>query len=122
MDNKTLVLNMENKVAELAQLVESKAGKKNPDYYKTLKEYRMARVIYGLLGAGIDADTQKWLEEYSSGVTGTNKIVIVVQEGDMIMDLMQKYEDVKDVYHRMMKAADEVGLKPDFAKGIFVKK
>lgn len=111
MNNETLLHNMENKVAELAQLVAGKAGKKNPDYYKTLKEYRMAKTIYGLLGAGIDKDTQEWLEEYSSGTTGGNKIVIDVHEGDNVLVLLDKYNNVKDVYNRIKKAVDEAGLK-----------
>lgn len=111
MNNETLTQNMGNKVAELAQLVAGKAGKKNPDYYKTLKEYRMAKAIYGLLGAGIDKDTQDWLEEYSTGVTGVNKIAIVVHEGDNVLELLDKYNNVKDVYNKIKKAAEEAGLK-----------
>lgn len=111
MNNETLIHNMKNKVAELAQLVAGKAGKKNPDYYKTLKEYRMAKTIYGLLGAGINANTQKWLEDYASGNTGVNKIVIAVHEGDNVLELLDKYNDVKDIYNRIKKAVDEAGLK-----------
>ncbi len=68
------------------------------------------------------AEAQKW---FDSMVTLTSerkaKYVIEVHEGDKVMELMEKNKEVKDVYHKMMKAAEEAGLKADFAKGIFVK-
>lgn len=71
---------------------------------------------------GVDGDLMKWLE---SMVTLTRerkaKYTIEVHEGDNIMQLMQKYENVKDVYHKLMKAAEEKGLKADFVKQVFVK-
>ena len=111
MNNEALLHAMENKVAELAQLVEKKSGNKNPDYYKTLKEFRLVRVVVGLLGAGIDQDTQTWLEEYSqSSVTG-NRIVIPVKEGDNVLDIMDKHQDVKDIWNRVKKAVSDAGLR-----------
>lgn len=71
---------------------------------------------------GVDGDLMKWLE---SMVTLTRerkaRYAIEVHEGDNIMQLMQKYENVKDVYHKLMKAAEENGLKADFGKQVFVK-
>ena len=67
-------------------------------------------------------EAQKW---FDSMVTLTAerkaKFTVEVHEGDKVMELMEKYQDVKDVYHKLMKAAEEAGLKADFAKGIFVK-
>lgn len=72
---------------------------------------------------GFTAEEQKW---FDSMVTLTSerkaKYVIEVHEGDKVMELMEKYKEVKDVYHKMMKAADEAGLKADFANGVFVRK
>lgn len=71
---------------------------------------------------GFTTEEQKW---FDSMVTLTSerkaKYIIEVHEGDKVMELMEKYKEVKDVYHKMMKAADEAGLKANFAKGIFVK-
>lgn len=71
---------------------------------------------------GFTTEEQKW---FTSMVTLTSerkaKYIIEVHEGDKVMELMEKYKEVKDVYHKMMKAADEAGLKANFAKGIFVK-
>lgn len=47
---------------------------------------------------------------------------IIVHEGDLVMDLLTKYENKKDIYKKLMKAADEAGLKADFVQGKFVKK
>lgn len=72
---------------------------------------------------GFTTEEQKW---FDSMVTLTSerkaKYIIEVHEGDKVMELMEKYKEVKDVYHKMMKAADEAGLKANFAEGIFVKK
>lgn len=72
---------------------------------------------------GLGEEAQKW---FTSMVTLTSerkaKYVIEVHEGDKVMELMEKYKEVKDVYHKMMKAADEAGLKADFANGVFVRK
>jgi len=121
METIEMIEGLTRRVTELAQLVEKKAGNKNPDYYKTLKEYRMLRVIVGLIdnNIGIDQDTQTWLEEYSKGSATGNKIVIEVKEGDDVLELMEKYKDVKDVYNRIKKAAAEVGLHLD--GGVIVK-
>lgn len=113
METMEMIDGLTRKMAELAQLVEKKSGNKNPDYYKTLKEYRMLRVIVGLIdnNIGIDQDTLAWLENYSKGSATGNKIVIAVHEGDNVLELLDKYNDVKDIYNRIKKAVDEAGLK-----------
>lgn len=72
---------------------------------------------------GLGEEAQKW---FTSMVTLTSerkaKYTVEVHEGDKVMELMEKYKEVKDVYHKMMKAADEAGLKADFANGVFVRK
>lgn len=72
---------------------------------------------------GLSEEAQKW---FTSMVTLTSerkaKYTVEVHEGDKVMELMEKYKEVKDVYHKMMKAADEAGLKADFANGVFVRK
>ena len=72
---------------------------------------------------GFTEEEQKW---FTSMVTLTSerkaKYTVEVHEGDNVMELIEKYKDVKDVYHKMMKAAEEAGLKADFANGVFVRK
>ena len=113
METMEMINGLTRRVEELAQLVEKKSGNKNPDYYKTLKEYRMLKVIVGLIdnNIGIDQDTQSWLEEYSQGSASGNKIVIEVKEGDNVLELMDKYESVKDVWNRIKDAVAKAGLR-----------
>ena len=49
-------------------------------------------------------------------------VTVEVKEGDNIMQLMEEHKDTKDIYKKMMAAAEKAGLKADFAKGVFVKK
>ena len=46
---------------------------------------------------------------------------VVVEEGDMILDIMQKYPDVKDLLSKVNKAAEKIGCKADFKTGKVVK-
>ena len=105
----------ENKVAELEQVLVTKAGNKNPDYYKTQKEYRLWMIIYGLLndmGEGeihINEDVQKYFTELSQGIK--RPIIVEVHEGDNVLELLDKYNGVKDVYNKIKKACADAGLK-----------
>lgn len=46
---------------------------------------------------------------------------VVVEEGDNLLDIMQKYSEVKDLLAKVTKAAEKIGCKPDFAAGKIVK-
>lgn len=46
---------------------------------------------------------------------------VEVQEGDKIMDLLQKYQDTKDIAAKIQKACERSGLKQDYATGTIVK-
>ena len=81
---------------------------------------------YDTLGPkGPDALSPEVFKWFESLVTLTSerksKYVIEVHENDRVMDIMEKYKDVKDVYKKIMKAAEDNGLKADFGKGIFIK-
>lgn len=71
----------------------------------------------------LEGDLDKW---FTSMVTLTAErkaaVTVEVKEGDNIMQLMEEHKDTKDIYKKMMAAAEKAGLKADFAKGIFVKK
>ena len=92
---------------------------------KAIHDMRVLNTILHQCGDEVEFTTeeQKW---FTSMVTLTSerkaKYVIEVHEGDKVMELMEKYKESKDVYHKMMKAAEEAGLKADFANGVFVKK
>lgn len=46
---------------------------------------------------------------------------VVVNEGDLILDLLQKYADKKDIATKLNKACEKAGLKMDYAAGKVVK-
>ena len=46
---------------------------------------------------------------------------VVVNEGDMLLDLLKKYADVKKVYDKIMKACEAGDLKLDNNTGKFIK-
>ena len=105
----------QNKTTELEYLVESKSGNKNPDYYKTLKEMKLWCIIQALLSMPGDEDVtfndtiMKYFEECSAGIKRAT--VIEVHEGDNVLQLLEKYKDVKDAYTKIRKACDNAGLK-----------
>lgn len=105
----------QNKVSELDCLVASKSGNKNPDYYKTLKEMKLWCIIQSLLSMPGDEDVtlndtiMKYFEECSAGIK--RAVVIEVHEGDDTLQLLEKYDGVKDVYKKIKKACEDAGLK-----------
>lgn len=110
-----MAMRTQNKVKELEMLVSVKSGNKNPDYYKTLKEMKLWRIIQALLAMPGDDDVtfndtiMEYFEECSAGIKrGT---VIEVHEGDNALELLDKYKDVKDIWNKLKKACDDAGLK-----------
>lgn len=105
----------QNKVSDLDCLVASKSGNKNPDYYKTLKELKLWCIIQSLLSMPGDEDVtlndtiMKYFEECSAGIK--RAVVIEVHEGDDTLQLLEKYDGVKDVYKKIKKACEDAGLK-----------
>lgn len=118
---------MESLLDELLKSDVSENTKRTQKFQRTKAIHEMAvlnTILHQCVGdeVGFTEEEQKW---WTSMVTLTSerkaKFTVEVHEGDNVMELMEKYKDVKDVYHKMMKAAEEAGLKANFAKGIFVK-
>ena len=132
--------------AEMAQLVDTKVSEmqemldallesdvsestKRTQKFQRQTAIRTLLVFKTVLDSNPDSEVRltdeqdKW---FSSMVTLTStrkaKYTIEVHEGDKIGELMDTHKDMRDIYKKMMKAADEAGLKADFAKGVFVKK
>ena len=110
----------------------SENTKKTQKYQRT-KEMEKLQVIITLLRMYSDKTGDEAIvlsEDLSKVITSMVTLTsarkaaneIVVHEGDLVMDLLTKYENKKDIYKKLMKAADDAGLKADFAQGKFVKK
>lgn len=87
--------------------------KRNPDYYKSLKEMRAAQFIKRLLKYNFgeddtlsDEDAQAVTQLFASKTT----IAIEVHAGDSILDILDRYKEVKDIYGKIKKACEEKGL------------
>lgn len=118
---------MESLLDELLKSDVSENTKRTQKFQRTKAIHDMAvlnTILHQCVGdeVGFTDEEQKWFDSMVT-LTSTRKakFTVEVHEGDKVMELMEKYQDVKDVYHKLMRAAEEAGLKADFAKGIFVK-
>ena len=118
-----------------AMLDELLQDPKISDNTKRTQKFQRTKAIHDMVVIGtileqaksdeitFSTEAQKWFDSMVT-LTSTRKAkyTIEVHEGDKVMELMEKYQDVRDVYHKLMKAAEEAGLKADFANGVFVRK
>ena len=125
---------VETKVQEMQESLETLLKSDVSENTKRTQKFQRTKAIHDMLILStvlhqcdkdeiiLNEEVQKW---FTSMVTLTSErkatYTVEVHEGDRVMDLMKKYENVKDVYHKLMKAAEEAGLKADFANGVFVK-
>lgn len=123
----TKVSEMEARLAELLASDASDNTKRTQKFQRTSAIHTM-NVVKALIeqcpaDIKLDEQTEKW---FTSMVTLTAErkaaVTVEVKEGDNIMQLMEEHKDTKDIYKKMMAAAEKAGLKADFAKGVFVKK
>lgn len=121
------VSEMEARLAELLASNASDNTKRTQKFQRTsaIHTMKVVKALIEQLPADIKLDEQieKW---FTSMVTLTAErkaaVTVEVKEGDNIMQLMEEHKDTKDIYKKMMAAAEKAGLKADFAKGVFVKK
>lgn len=121
------VSEMETRLDELLASNASDNTKRTQKFQRTsaIHTMKVVKALIEQLPADIklDEQTEKW---FTSMVTLTAErkaaVTVEIKEGDNIMQLMEEHKDMKDIYKKMMTAAEKAGLKADFAKGIFVKK
>lgn len=121
------VSEMETRLDELLASNASDNTKRTQKFQRTsaIHTMKVVKALIEQLPADIKLEEQieKW---FTSMVTLTAErkaaVTVEVKEGDNIMQLMEEHKDTKDIYKKMMAAAEKAGLKADFAKGIFVKK
>ena len=121
------VSEMETRLDELLASNASDNTKRTQKFQRTsaIHTMKVVKALIEQLPADIklDEQTEKW---FTSMVTLTAErkaaVIVEIKEGDNIMQLMEEHKDMKDIYKKMMTAAEKAGLKADFAKGIFVKK
>lgn len=107
-------LQMINKREDVLETKCSDSTKKNPDYYKSLKELKMTQFIKELLMYKYPENTELCSsdEEIVNNLFTTRcKTQVVVNEGDNVLELLDKYKDVKDIYQKIKKVCENTGLK-----------
>lgn len=127
-------LKIQESVSALNALMESDVSEntKRTQKYQRTRDIRTLHIIKSLLekmDKNMDMrdvldgpDTLPWFESLVTLASERKaKYVVEVREGDKVIELMEKYRDVKDIYKKMMKAAEDAGLRADFNKGIFVR-
>lgn len=106
-----------SRIDELNVKLEGFGTKRNPDYYKNQRERDLYEIINELLHH-IDEEqieVPESMAEHFEKLTTTTRQIILVNEGDNVMVLLDKYKDVKDVYHKIQKACEAKGLKMEGA-------
>lgn len=125
--------------AEMANLVDAKASEMKEsldtllksnvsDNTKRTQKFQRSSAIHQLLvfkavletvpdtEIVLGDDLEKW---FTSMTTLTSvrkaKYTIEVHRGDKVMDLLEKYEDVNNIYNKLKKAAEEAGLTIDYS-------
>lgn len=89
-------------------------GKKDANYYKLQKEYKLFSIIEGLIAYNHNSLDEIYMEEhiykFLESVCGKKEPSIEVKEGDSVLELLDKYKEVKDVYSKIKKACELEGL------------
>lgn len=92
--------------------------------YKLGRDRRILHLIASLLKddtklEGDDLDTFVLITTLSS--ERAERTSIEVKEGDTILELMQKYEEKRDLQKKLIAACEKAGLKLDYTSGKVVK-
>ena len=102
------------KVAELAQQIEE-AEKANKSVGRLKRSSRALVVISDLIEEFVDTEeftftSESDLQQMIDCKKG-KRLDLGIKAGDKVMDLLQKYADVKDIYGKIQKECEKKGLK-----------
>ena len=94
--------------------------------YALGRDRRVLHLIRTLMEANPDvkldaADSDTFVLITTLAAERTVQASVVVNEGDLILDLLQKYADKKDIATKLNKACEKAGLKMDYAAGKVVR-
>lgn len=118
---------VEAKISEmefnLDQLLNSDVSEntKRTQKFQRTKDIRAMIILNAVLHQasdeiGLSEEVQKW---FTNMVTLTSerkaKYTVEVHKGDSILELLEKYKEVKDIYNKIMSAVKEQGLTVDYS-------
>lgn len=111
---------MESNLDQLLKSDVSENTKRTQKFQRT-KDIRAMIVLNAVLHQagdeiGLSEEIQKW---FTGMVTLTSerkaKYTVEVHKGDSILELLEKYKEVKDIYNKIMGAVKEQGLTVDYS-------
>ena len=112
---------MESRLDELLKSDVSENTKRTQKFQRIKAIHDMAvlnTILHQCVGdeVGFTEEEQKW---FDSMVTLTSerkaKYTVEVHKGDSILELLEKYKEVKDIYNKIMGAVKEQGLTVDYS-------
>lgn len=102
------------KVAELAQQIEE-AQKADKSVGRLKRQSRALIVISDLIEEFVEDDEFTFTSEQDLmqmiDCKKGKRLDLGIKTGDKLMDLLQKYSDVKDIYHKIQRECETKGLK-----------
>lgn len=103
-----------SKVAELAQQI-AEAERAEKSVGKLKRQSRALVVISDLIEEFVDTETFTFTSEADLmqmiDCKKGKRLDFGIKSGDKLMDLLQKYSDVKDIYNKIQKECERKGLK-----------
>lgn len=134
MENVNYVKLVDEKINELkTQIAAMKVNEtlskntRGTQLYKLGRECRVLHLVSSLvsqLGDKVvlnDADRDTLVLITTLASERPERTSVEVQEGDSILELMQKYADKKDLQRKLVQACEKKGLKLDYKSGTVVK-
>lgn len=89
--------------------------------YKNGRELRVLKLIKALLDDALTQENIDTLVSITTLVEERKVSVVQVKEGDSILEVLQKYSDVKNLSEKLEKTCNKEGLKLDYTAGKIVK-
>lgn len=107
---------LESKISALETQVSANAAE-DKSVGKLKRQARALKVIYGLINQYVTEDEMELGDNLETELTQMidckkgKSVTLIVHEGDLLGDLLEKYGNIKDVYHKLQKRCEELGLK-----------
>ena len=123
---KSRIGELKEEIAGLADSTAIKESTKSTRRHALKRDLRIASLLAEVLAASADGEliitdeAQQGFIQLCFPADGGSKVE--VKDGDSILQLMEKYSEVKDLLGKLNKAADKIGCRLDFAAGKVVRK
>ena len=107
---------LENKNDRIQNDASLSSNTKKTQNYQTTHELKLLTAVMSCLDYMSLNDMEEIPEDLEKDVRAiipqeVKKTIIEVHEGDNIIQLLDKYNSVKDIYKKLTKACDDAGLK-----------